>query len=143
MANTNQDRNTHYREHEYVNVPVMAGQIIYRGTIVAVDAAGNACMFGVAGGAVRVVGIAYDQVDNRLGVAGNLRVQLRRGCHKLANNGSITVANWSQNRAPFAVAVDNQTVAFGGSAMGSTSTSYCGQIVEVEPDGVWVNFNLE
>jgi hypothetical protein len=143
MAVINQDRNTNYREHQFVNVPVQAGQIIYKGTIVAVDSAGNAGMYNIGPGASRVVGVAYEQVDNRLGVAGNVRVQLRRGCHKMANNGSITTAVWAQNRAPFCVATDNQTVAFGGSAMGSTSTNYCGQIVEVEPDGVWVNFNLE
>jgi hypothetical protein len=143
MANITQDRNTNYREHEFINVPVQAGQIIYKGTIVAVDSVGNAGMYTVGPGATRVVGIAYEQVDNRLGVAGNLRVQLRQGNHKLANNGSITTAVWAQNRAPMCVAVDNQTVAYGGNVLGNTSPNYCGQIVEVEPDGVWVNFNLE
>ena len=138
MATIFTDRNTNQRERLDFDYPVMAGQIIYKGTIVSLSPTGFAGMH-TFNGAARVVGISMDQVDNRNGLAGALRVRVRAGCHKVAQDGTITVATLAANRSPLAVAVDNQTVTFGGNNY-AYSLNHAGYVRAVEPDGVWVDF---
>ena len=138
MPNILADRNTNQRERLDFDYPVLAGQIIYKGTIVSLTPAGFAAMHGFAG-AGRVVGVSQDQVDNRSGLNGALRVRARQGCHKMAQDGSMTLATLAANRIPAVAAVDNQTVTFAGNFY-TYANGHAGYLRAVEPDGVWIDF---
>ena len=138
MPNILADRNTNQRERLDFDYPVQAAQMIYKGTIVSLDTSGNASMHNFGGGR-RVVGVALTQVNNTLGLAAALRVVVRQGCHKMANDGSINAQTIANNRSPIAYAADNQTVGFAGNGAPS-APNLIGYIRAVEPDGVWVDF---
>lgn len=139
MSNAATARTTARRENYKLGLGLIAGAVALAGTIAAVDAAGNVGQFGVTAGAVRVVGVFESDVDNTGGIAGARTVNVLRGCHKLANDGSITKALWAANRSLKAVALDNQTVGTGGNGAVS-AVGDAGYVVEVDSDGVWVDF---
>ena len=138
MPNILADRNTAQREKLDFDYPVMAGQMIYKGTIVSLNSSGFAGMHGFAG-AARVVGISQDQVDNRSGLNGALRVRARQGCHKVAQDGSIPANIVAGTRTAIVQAVDNQTVTYAGNVY-VNALGHAGYIRAVEPDGVWIDF---
>lgn len=104
-----------------------ASVVIYKGTIVSLNAAGFAIP-GTDTASTKVVGIADDTVDNSTGIAGAKSAKVRRGVFKLKNSG-IVQANIHAN----AVVVDNQTV-----ASDSTNDIVAGRIEAIDTDGVWV-----
>ncbi len=131
MAALTQDRNTAARSGQQLALPVAAATVIYMGSMVAVDAAGNAVPASDTAG-LKVVGRAMQQVDNSAGLAGDLTVQVDRlAAFKFANSATVpvTAANLFQ---PVMVA-DDQTV-----AATSTNSIAAGVAVQIDPDGVWV-----
>jgi len=73
------DRDTRLRDATRFVFDVAAETILYAGALVALDSDGNAVPAGTEG-AVVVVGKAIAQVDNHLGLAGALQVEVSRGC---------------------------------------------------------------
>lgn len=97
--------------------PVAAATTIFAGTMVALDASGNAVPAS-ASSAVRVVGRAEKQVVNTVaagfGAAGALAIEARPGVFPFANADGITAADIGK----MAYAVDDKTVALAASAAG-------------------------
>lgn len=113
--------------HEY---PVAASTTIYAGSLVCQNAAGFVVPAAAIGN-YRVIGMAYEHVDNSAGAAGAKRVRVRQGIARWANGDSITDASIGLP----CHAVDDQTVDL-DSAGGDQPVA--GIIYEVETAGVWV-----
>ena len=113
------------------NYPLAAATVIYQGTLVALDASGNAVAASDAA-ALRVVGRAEETVDNSDGSAGDLTINAKRGVFKYANSGTNAVDADDKGKVCFVE--DDNTVA-------ETSTHKCkaGRVLDVESDGVWVD----
>lgn len=100
-----------------VELDVAASTVIYKGTIVCVDASGNATPAVTASSAastLRVAGIAYSSVDNSTGTAGALKVRVFSGIVPLENGDTITKSSIGDP----CYAGDNQT-AYKSSASGT------------------------
>jgi FKBP-type peptidyl-prolyl cis-trans isomerase 2 len=121
------------RSGSVFNYPLAAATVIYQGTLVALDASGNAVPASDAA-ALRVVGRAEETVDNSDGDAGDLTINAKRGVFKFANSGTAAVDANDKGKVCFVE--DDQTVA-------ETSTHKCkaGRVLDVEDDGVWVDTN--
>lgn len=121
------------RSGSVFNYPLAAATVIYQGTLVALDASGNAVAASDAA-ALRVVGRAEETVDNSDGSAGDLTINAKRGVFKFANSGTAAVDANDKGKVCFVE--DDQTVA-------ETSTHKCkaGRVLDVEDDGVWVDTN--
>lgn len=129
------DRLTKERAGDQFARPVAATTRIFGGSIVCLNAAGNAIPGATATGLI-VDGVAEAQVDNRNGAAGALSVVSRRGVFQFANSAStdlITIAEIGDN----CYIVDDQTVA---KTNGSSTRSVAGKIEDVDANGVWVRF---
>ncbi|PKM31737.1 MAG: hypothetical protein CVV07_01085 [Gammaproteobacteria bacterium HGW-Gammaproteobacteria-11] len=133
MAALTQDRNTNRRDGVQFNDPVAAATRIFTGSIVCLNAAGNAVP-GSTSATLTARGVAQEHVDNRDGAAGDKSVESRRGTFHFANSASadeITRADIGE----LAYIVDDQTVA----KTDATSTrSVAGTIDDVDSAGVWV-----
>lgn len=127
------DRNTKQREGDEFNHPVAAAAHIYAGSIVVLDASRDAAPGSIATGLL-AVGRAQAEVDNSAGAAGDLTVQVRKGTFHFANDGSVSRADIGG----IAYIVDDQTVADND---GTATRSAAGAIVDVDADGVWVEFS--
>ncbi|WP_374425925.1 hypothetical protein [Paracoccus sp. (in: a-proteobacteria)] len=130
----NSERNTTERQGARFAFPAAAGAVIWKGTMVALNA-GNAAP-GAAIAARVTVGIADLTVDNTGGAAGALMVPIKRGTFLLANSAGadeITNANYGQ----FCHVVDNDTVAL---TNGGGARPVAGTIRGVSGAGVWVEF---
>lgn len=126
------DRDTPRRDGEQYNDPVAATTKIYTGSLVVLDASGNAKPGATATGLI-VRGIAQQTVDNT-GAAGALTVETRRGVCRLANSAAgdaITRAEIGDT----CYIVDDQTVA---KTDGTGTRSAAGTIRDVDAAGVWV-----
>ena len=130
MAALTTDRNTPERDGKTFTDPVAAGATLYAGSIVMLDASGNAVPGSTALG-LSARGIAQAPADNAAGAAGDLSVTSAAGVWKLANDGTITRADIGGT----AWCVDDQTVANND---GTGTRSAVGTIVDVDADGVWV-----
>lgn len=127
------DRNTKRRDGVMYSDPVAAATRIFAGSIVCLDASGNAVP-GSTATTLTVRGVAQEQVDNRDGAAGDLRVETRRGVFPFANSAStdeITRADIGNS----AYIVDDETVA---KTNGTSTRSVAGVIRDVDDSGVWV-----
>lgn len=119
---------------EQISVPLAATTKVYQGGIVCVNAAG----YGTPGAAtygLKAVGRAEETVDNT-GSAGDLSVNVKRGCFKFANSATtdaLTIADVGRD----CYIVDDQTVAR-TNATGLRPVA--GMVVQVDSDGVWVEF---
>ena len=112
-------------------VPMKANVKIFKGAMVAIDASGNAQPAGLlAGGSVRVIGIAAATFDNSTGIAGALKAEVQVGVFKCLNNGGELVVAASVG-APCYV-LDDQTVSL--TAAGATRP-IAGLVQAVESDG--------
>jgi len=103
-----------------------------QGTLVVVDA-GYAAP-GRTALNLRVVGRAEETVDNTGGANGAVSVLVRRGVFKFDNDpaDAITQADlWAD-----CFITDDQTVC---RTNGSNTKSRAGRVVDIEPDGVWVD----
>lgn len=134
MTATTEGRNTPRRNADQFSYPAAAA-LILAGTIVVINAAGNAEMGTTALSKV-CVGVADDTVDNSAGAAGALQVPVRRGCFRFANSAStdaIALTDIGTN----CYIVDNQTVA---KTSGTNTRSVAGVVRDVDASGVWVQF---
>jgi hypothetical protein len=123
-------RLTPHRNAQDVNDPVAAGQKIYQGAIVMLDAAGNAIKGAVATG-LTPRGVAQALVDNSAGIAGDETIAARKGCFRFKNDTSVARADIGGT----AYVVDDETVA---KTDGTGTRSALGEIIDVDASGVWV-----
>ncbi len=110
---------------------------IFRGAIVGL-AGGYAAPAGSA--CTKVVGIAESEVDNTLPghAVGAKRVRVRQGTFKVANSAgadALAIADLGN----LCYAADDQTVA----KTAGQNLPVAGTVIGVEPDGVWVQMNLD
>jgi hypothetical protein len=138
MANATKDVDTQYRENFDYQFSAAAGQKFFKGTMTGISNTGLAGNLSAT--FPRVVGVFYQNIDQTGGVnstpattLGNERIQVRRGCHRFAQDASITPLNVGQ----VARAIDDQTVTLAG------GIAPAGIIQRVETDGsVWVSFDI-
>lgn len=127
------DRDTVRRDGVQYSDPVAAATRIFTGSLVCLNAAGDAVP-GSTATTLKARGVAQEHVDNRDGAAGDLRIETRRGVFPFANSTTtdeITRADIGNS----AYIVDDQTVA----KTSATSTrSIAGVIRDVDSNGVWV-----
>lgn len=116
------------------SIPVAADAVIFKGAIVAVDADGYLVAASDTAG-LKVAGIACEAFDNTGGADGDGFVVVQQGRVKVNTTGAnaIVQADLYTN----AVILDDDTVV---QAAGATNDIVAGKVVEVESDGVWVNF---
>ena len=109
--------------------PVAAATRIFAGSMVALNAAGNAIR--AVPTATRIRGVALDEADNTTGVIGGKSVDIERGPFLVANDTTnpVTRAHIGAN----VYVVDDNTV---GSA--SAGTIVAGKCLDVTPQGVVV-----
>lgn len=133
------DRMTPERQLGSAHLPVAANTRIFAGSLVAINASGNAVPVTNTGSAttLRVIGRAADHVDNRTdvegpGLAGSLSVKVEFGVFQWANlSDSISLANLGSA----CYAQDDQTVALSSDG---GDRPVAGRIVDVDDGGVWV-----
>jgi hypothetical protein len=111
--------------------PIAAATIIYAGSLVAVDAAGNAVPATDAAG-LRVKGRAEATVDNTLGLAGDQTISVKRGVFQYANSGTHAVS--AADVGGTCYIEDEATV-----ASSSTNKIAAGKVVSIDDSGVWVD----
>lgn len=109
--------------------PVAAATRIFAGSMVALNAAGNAIR--AAPSATRIRGVALDEADNTTGVIGDKSVDIERGPFLLANDTTNPVTRAHIGASVYVV--DDNTV--GSSA---TGTIVAGKCLDVSPEGVTV-----
>jgi hypothetical protein len=110
---------------------------IFKGAIVGL-AGGYAAPAGAA--CTKVAGIAESEVDNtQLGhIAGGKTVRVRQGTFKVGNSAAadaLAIADVGS----LCYAADDQTVA----KTAGQNLPVAGTVIEVDPDGVWVQMNLD
>jgi len=121
-----------FRENSEGGHPVAAATKIYAQTITGGTGANNDARPYQVGDAI--LGISQEQIDNTAGVAGARTVRVRRGCARLAQNGTITRAHINK----FAKALDDSTVAI-EVAPDTATVNTIGTIVDVESAAtVWI-----
>ncbi len=109
--------------------PVAAGARIYAGSMVALNATGDAVK--AVPTATRVRGVALAEADNTGGLVGAKQVDIERGAFLFANDGTNAVTRAHIGASVYVV--DDNTV--GSSA---TSTIVAGKCLDVTPEGVVV-----
>ncbi len=127
------DRDTQRREGVQNNDPVAASTRIFAGSLVCLNAAGFAVP-GATATTLTARGRAEEQVDNRDGAAGDLKVETRRGVFRFDNSAAADEIT----RADIGNAcyiVDDQTVA---KTDGTSTRSVAGIIQGLDDAGVWV-----
>jgi len=130
MAALTKDRNTAVRENVMIPYGVAAATIIYAGALVCINALGYAVP-GSISTTLKSVGRAEETIDNSAGANGDETIVARKGTFKFANAGDITIAHLETD----VYINDDQTV-----SSVSTSKTVAGKCIEVEADGVWVEF---
>ena len=135
MAATAVDLGTNRRMGDTTNIPVVAADIIHRGSLVVYNAAGTAEPATDAA-AKKFAGIAKCQVDNSLGAASAETVVChQRGQFEMAFGGAATQADVGKK----VYAVDDQTV----DLVGVTANDvYVGVIKEVISAG-WLVISID
>jgi len=125
------DRNTPWREGDFMVVPVAANAVIYAGGITIEDA-GYAKAGAIVAGA-SALGRSEEAVDNTGGSDGDKTVKVRRGVFQFANSSGNPVAQAHVGGNCYVE--DDETVS-------SLATSpVAGKVIEVDDDGVWVDFS--
>jgi hypothetical protein len=128
-----QDRLTSQRTGKNFGDPVAAGAVIFAGSLVCLDASGNAVP-GVTATDLTARGMAEEHVDNSAGVAGAVRVRVVRGVFCFDNSAGadqVTRADIGSQ----AWIVDDHTVA---ATNGTNTRSPAGIIRDVDSQGVWI-----
>ena len=127
------DRDTHRRDGVQHNDPVAATTRIFAGSLMCLNAAGFAVP-GATSTTLKARGRAEEQVDNRDGAAGDLRIESRRGVFPFDNSAAadeITRADIGNE----CYIVDDHTVA---KTDGTDTRSVAGTIRDLDDAGVWV-----
>jgi hypothetical protein len=125
MAAATEGVNTPRRDGVQFSDPAAAGAKIYVGTLVALDASGNAVPATAGGKAVR--GVAEHDVDNTAGGVGDKVVSSRQTVYRFESS-TLT----RTDIGAIAYVADNQTVA-------KTGTAIAGLVVDVDINGAWVD----
>jgi hypothetical protein len=136
MAAATAEVDTDMRSGDSISAGVAASKKIWKGSLVALDASGNATPGAVAT-TLLGAGRAEETVDNSSGAAGDLAVQIRKGIFRYGNSAAadeITIAEIGDN----CYIVDDQTVA---KTDGTSTRSVAGKVFDVDSDGVWVKFD--
>jgi hypothetical protein len=129
----NQDRNTPWRDGQLKSLPLKAATILYGGAIGCL--ANGVLVPGSAALGLVAVGISQDRFDNSAGADGDIIGTVRTGAHRLGNSAAgdeIAVSDIGS----VCWIVDDQTVA---KTCGGGARSPCGEIVDVDANGVWVD----
>lgn len=125
-------RDTQTRQGDIITCDVAATTVIYQGTLVGVDASGNAVPASNTVG-ITVLGRAEQTVDNSAGLAGALTINIRRGAFKFTNSG--TSALTKANIGTIAMVEDDQTV-----AIAASNSIKAGLMIALDTDGgVWID----
>lgn len=119
-----------------IQAGLAAATIIYAGTMVALNAAGNAISAGDTA-STRVVGRAEETADNSGGAAGEATISIRRGTFKWENSISNPVTAASLGLE--VVVEDDVTLTI---AAGATNDIPAGICIAIEDDGVVVDTTL-
>ncbi|WP_339844308.1 hypothetical protein [uncultured Halopseudomonas sp.] len=127
------DRDTHRREGVQNSDPVAAATRIFAGSLVCLNAAGFAVP-GATATTLTARGRAEEQVDNRDGAAGDLKVETRRGVFRFDNSAAADEITRADILSECYI-VDDQTVA---KTDGTSTRSVAGIIQDVDEAGVWV-----
>ncbi|MBB4819244.1 hypothetical protein HNP29_002634 [Pseudomonas alcaligenes] len=127
------DRNTSRRDGVQYSDPLAANARIYAGSIVCLDASGNAVP-GSTATTLKVRGLAQEQIDNTGGAAGAKRIETRRGVFQLANSASTDQITRAEIGSQCYI-VDDQTVA---KTSATNTRSVAGVVRDVDDGGVWV-----
>lgn len=133
MTALTRDRNTLRRDGIKFVDPVAASTLIYAGSLVCLDASGNAVP-GSTSTTLRARGRAEEYVDNRAGVAGARTIETRRGVFPFANSSGADEVTRTDIGAT-AYIVDDQTVA---KTNGTSTRSVAGVIRDLDDHGVWI-----
>lgn len=116
---------TRVGQGERFSDPVAANAVIHSGSLVALDAAGDATPATPTGTVMR--GVALSEADNETGDAGDTSVLTERGPFVVANDGSLDRTHICSD----VFVVDDNTV-------GATGTLVAGKLLDVLPAGVVV-----
>lgn len=127
------DRNTSRRDGIQYSDPVAAAAKIFAGSLVCLDASGNAVP-GSTSTTIKVRGVAQEQVDNTGGAAGAKRIETRRGVFQFANSASTDQITRAEIGTQCYI-VDDQTVA---KTSATNTRSVAGVVRDVDDGGVWV-----
>lgn len=137
MAALTKDRSTLQRNVDsplssIFNLQVAAGVKIFKGALVAVNAAGFAVP-GSTSTTLRVVGVSRAQVDNTAGGNGALQVQVERGSFYFLSLGGDPIVQASLFTDCFIT--DDATVS---ATNGGATKSRAGKVVDFDANGAWV-----
>lgn len=130
------ERGTKSRDGKTFARKVAAGVVIYQGGLTCLTATGFATPGAVAT-TLTGEGMALQTVDNSAGAAGDLTVEVEKGCFQYKNSAAadaITIAEIGDD----CYVVDDETVA---KSNGGATRSIAGKIVDVDAQGVWVRFD--
>lgn len=135
MAALTAARDTQMRNAELFEFPVAADTVLYAGGMGAMYLDGHISPADGGAPEARVIGRVEETADNRGGLAGAIRVKLRRGCFLYGNSaGAAEITLADVGNACYAA--DDQTV----SKTGAGTMPIAGVVRDVEPGGVWVDF---
>ena len=124
-------RNTPEREGKTLVVP-MGKVCIYGGTLVALDANGNALPAKKAEG-LTVIGRAEETIDNSGGTAGGATITVKRGVFKWDNDPTASNKVKAAHLMKECYVVDECTV-----TSSATGSSVAGKVISIDDDGVYV-----
>lgn len=133
------DRKTPFRPGLAYNFPVAASTLIYQGSLVGINAAGD-LVPASASNVLRIVGTSKEHIDNSAGIAGALRCEVDPTTARWDNSTStdaITIAN-ALGRPVYAVDDDQVALTDNGGLR-----PVAGICVDVDADGVWVKSTPE
>ena len=132
MAVATAEVNTPERQGRVTAYPVAAATKIFAGTLVALDANGNAVAAADTAG-LRVVGLAQETVDNSGGLAGAFKIATKQGVFQL--NNSATDAVDANDKGKICFVEDDNTVC----EAGANHKVKAGRVLDVTDAGVWVD----
>jgi len=133
MAALSTERSTVKRSGEIFSRPVEAATKVYAGGLACLNAAGNAVP-GSTATTLRADGVFQRTVDNTLGSAGALTVDVEAGIFRFDNSsGGDAIVESSLLLTCYIV--DDHTVAL---TSGGSTRSVAGKIVDIDAYGVWV-----
>lgn len=135
MVALTEARLTRKREGKINSRAAAANAVIFLGGIVCLSATGYATR-GATAATLVADGVAREGVDNTGGVDGAVRLDVEKGTFQFRNSAAadaITLAEIGDD----CWIVDDQTVA---KTDGGATRSKAGRIVDVDAQGVWVEF---
>lgn len=136
MTALTKDRATPAQLGDIQAYPVKASTTIYGGSIVCLDATGQAVPGSTATG-LTCVGRAERRADNSDGANGDIDVEARAGVFRFVNQTGASNLIAAAQIGDDAYITDDQTV-----SKASTGRSKAGKIVQVDDQGVWVRLGL-